>query len=59
MDNRIPTLEEIQNLKKYLSNYGIFLVEMWERFCFYGMRVLAILWQIRFRVWLYPIGMLI
>jgi POT family proton-dependent oligopeptide transporter len=39
MDNRIPTLEEIQNFEgKYLSNYGIFLVEMWERFCFYGMR---------------------
>jgi POT family proton-dependent oligopeptide transporter len=26
------------------------LVEMWERFCFYGMRGGTILWQIRFRV---------
>jgi POT family proton-dependent oligopeptide transporter len=45
MDNRIPTLEEIQNFEgKYPKQlWYLFLVEMWERFCFYGMRgVLAI-----------------
>ena len=38
--SQVPTLEEIQNFK---GNYPkqlwyLFLVEMWERFCFYGMR---------------------
>jgi POT family proton-dependent oligopeptide transporter len=35
-----PTLEEIQNFKgKYPKQlWYLFLVEMWERFCFYGMR---------------------
>lgn len=45
MRNRIPTLEEIQNFEgKYPKQlWYLFLVEMWERFCFYGMRgVLAI-----------------
>lgn len=40
-----PTLEEIQNFEgKYPKQlWYLFLVEMWERFCFYGMRgVLAI-----------------
>lgn len=36
----IPTLEEIQNFEgKYPKQlWYLFLVEMWERFCFYGMR---------------------
>jgi dipeptide/tripeptide permease len=60
MDNRIPTLEEIQNLKANTQAIMVFvLVEMWERFAFMEWGVLAILWQIRFSVWLYPIGMLI
>ncbi|PKH67072.1 MFS transporter [Flavobacterium sp. ALD4] len=45
MSNRIPTLEEIQNFEgKYPKQlWYLFFVEMWERFCFYGMRgVLAI-----------------
>lgn len=35
-----PTLEEIQNFEgKYPKQlWYLFLVEMWERFCFYGMR---------------------
>ncbi|HLF51617.1 peptide MFS transporter [Flavobacterium sp.] len=35
-----PTLEEIQNFQgKYPKQlWYLFLVEMWERFCFYGMR---------------------
>ena len=40
-----PTLEDIQNFKgKYPKQlWYLFLTEMWERFCFYGMRgVLAI-----------------
>jgi len=40
-----PTLEDIQNFEgKYPKQlWYLFLVEMWERFCFYGMRgVLAI-----------------
>ena len=39
MENNI-TLEEIQNFKgKYPKQlWYLFLVEMWERFCFYGMR---------------------
>lgn len=39
MENKI-TLEEIQNFKgKYPKQlWYLFLVEMWERFCFYGMR---------------------
>jgi proton-dependent oligopeptide transporter, POT family len=40
-----PTLEEIQNFKgKYPKQlWYLFLTEMWERFCFYGMRgVLAL-----------------
>ena len=44
MENNI-TLEEIQNFKgKYPKQlWYLFLVEMWERFCFYGMRgVLAV-----------------
>ena len=38
--SRIPTLEEIQNFEgKYPKQlWYLFLVEMWERFCFYGMR---------------------
>lgn len=46
MENNI-TLEEIQNFEgKYPKQlWYLFLVEMWERFCFYGMRgVLAFLW---------------
>jgi POT family proton-dependent oligopeptide transporter len=44
MENKI-TLEQIQNFEgKYPKQlWYLFLVEMWERFCFYGMRgVLAI-----------------
>ena len=43
--NAAPTLEEIQNFEgKYPKQlWYLFLVEMWERFCFFGMRgVLAI-----------------
>lgn len=38
--NNSPTLEEIQNFEgKYPKQlWYLFLVEMWERFCFYGMR---------------------
>ena len=38
--NAGPTLEEIQNFEgKYPKQlWYLFLVEMWERFCFYGMR---------------------
>ncbi|MFZ1750324.1 MAG: peptide MFS transporter [Saprospiraceae bacterium] len=41
----IPTLEQIQNFEgKYPKQlWSLFMTEMWERFCFYGMRgVLAI-----------------
>lgn len=40
MNNKVPTLEEIQNFEgKYPKQlWYLFLVEMWERFCFYGMR---------------------
>ena len=40
MSNTTLTLEEIQNFKgKYPKQlWYLFLVEMWERFCFYGMR---------------------
>ncbi|NDI97791.1 peptide MFS transporter [Flavobacterium sp. LaA7.5] len=38
--NNTATLEEIQNFKgKYPKQlWGLFFSEMWERFCFYGMR---------------------
>ena len=38
--SQVPTLEEIQNFEgKYPKQlWYLFLVEMWERFCFYGMR---------------------
>src|SRR6478735_9593359 len=42
---QVPTIEDIQNFEgKYPKQlWYLFLVEMWERFCFYGMRgVLAI-----------------
>ena len=45
MDNNKLTLEQIQNFEgKYPKQlWYLFMVEMWERFCFYGMRgVLAI-----------------
>ena len=45
MNNSTPTLEEIQSFEgKYPKQlWYLFLVEMWERFCFYGMRgILAI-----------------
>lgn len=45
MENNKVTLEQIQNFEgKYPKQlWYLFLVEMWERFCFYGMRgVLAI-----------------
>ena len=45
MSNNAPTLEEIQSFEgKYPKQlWYLFLVEMWERFCFYGMRgILAI-----------------
>ncbi|MFN8698155.1 MAG: hypothetical protein ACK52I_12490, partial [Pseudomonadota bacterium] len=37
-----PTLEEIRNFKgKYPRQlWYLFLIEMWERFTFYGMRAL-------------------
>lgn len=40
MNSTTPTLEEIQNFEgKYPRQlWYLFLVEMWERFCFYGMR---------------------
>jgi POT family proton-dependent oligopeptide transporter len=40
MNSNSPTLEEIQNFEgKYPKQlWYLFLVEMWERFCFYGMR---------------------
>lgn len=41
------TIEEIQNFDgKYPKQlWYLFTVEMWERFCFYGMRgVLTFLW---------------
>ena len=39
-DNKTITLKEIQNFEgKYPKQlWYLFLVEMWERFCFYGMR---------------------
>ena len=38
--NDTPTLEQIQNFKgKYPKQlWFLFFSEMWERFCFYGMR---------------------
>ena len=38
--SQVPTLEDIQNFEgKYPKQlWYLFLVEMWERFCFYGMR---------------------
>ncbi len=44
--NITPTLEEIQNFKgKYPKQlWYLFLVEMWERFTFYGMRALLALY---------------
>jgi POT family proton-dependent oligopeptide transporter len=40
MINSNPTLEQIQDFKgKYPKQlWYLFLIEMWERFCFYGMR---------------------
>src|SRR3954463_3910201 len=40
MENSTITLEQIQDFKgKYPKQlWYLFLVEMWERFCFYGMR---------------------
>ncbi|WP_367756842.1 peptide MFS transporter [Flavobacterium sp. WC2430] len=40
MNTISPTLEEIQNFEgKYPKQlWYLFMVEMWERFCFYGMR---------------------
>ncbi len=40
MNSTSPTLEEIRNFEgKYPRQlWYLFLVEMWERFCFYGMR---------------------
>jgi POT family proton-dependent oligopeptide transporter len=37
---KMPTLDEIQNFEgKYPKQiWSLFMVEMWERFCFYGMR---------------------
>jgi len=37
---QVPTIEDIQNFEgKYPKQlWYLFLVEMWERFCFYGMR---------------------
>jgi dipeptide/tripeptide permease len=35
------------------------LVEMWERFCFYGMWGTRHFMADKVSVWLYPIGMLI
>ncbi len=37
---KAPTLEDIQNFSgKYPKQiWSLFMVEMWERFCFYGMR---------------------
>lgn len=47
MENKI-TLEEIQNFK---GNYPkqlwyLFFVEMWERFCFYGMRGVLVIFMV-------------
>lgn len=44
--SKIPTLEEIQNFKgKYPRQlWYLFLIEMWERFTFYGMRALLALY---------------
>lgn len=46
MNTTTPTLEEIQNFKgKYPKQlWYLFLVEMWERFTFYGMRALLALY---------------
>lgn len=42
------TLEEIQDFKgKYPKQlWALFLVEMWERFCFYGMRGMLVIFMI-------------
>jgi POT family proton-dependent oligopeptide transporter len=42
------SLEEIQNFKgKYPKQlWALFLVEMWERFCFYGMRGMLVIFMI-------------
>lgn len=47
MEQKI-TLEEIQNFK---GNYPkqlwyLFFVEMWERFCFYGMRGVLVIFMV-------------
>ena len=43
-----PTLEEIQNFEgKYPKQlWGLFFSEMWERFCFYGMRGILVFFMI-------------
>jgi POT family proton-dependent oligopeptide transporter len=47
MENKI-TLEEIQNFKgKYPKQlWYLFFVEMWERFCFYGMRGVLVIFMV-------------
>lgn len=47
MENNI-TLEEIQNFKgKYPKQlWYLFFVEMWERFCFYGMRGVLVIFMV-------------
>src|SRR5690606_17499099 len=46
MSQQQPTLDEIQNFQgKYPKQlWYLFLVEMWERFTFYGMRALLALY---------------
>ena len=47
MENQI-TLEQIQNFKgKYPKQiWSLFFSEMWERFCFYGMRGMLVFFMI-------------
>ena len=46
IESKVLTLDEIQNFKgKYPKQlWYLFLIEMWERFTFYGMRALLALY---------------
>jgi POT family proton-dependent oligopeptide transporter len=48
MENNTITLEEIQNFKGTYPKqlWYLFFVEMWERFCFYGMRGVLVIFMV-------------
>ena len=47
--SQVAELDKIQNFEgKYpLQLWSLFMIEMWERFCFYGMRGMLTIFMVR------------